>query len=293
MLWLDKKSIKNISINDYIEVIQQNFCISKILQYSKKSCICLTSKNTVVKILNPDLSKYQLRNFMRANTLFSKCGIKTPCNLSVKKRGNFYIIENQYINPKLFFDKKPLIKADEAFFNLFDRLSKIKSVNFGLLTVQKKFLPPAFINCDYFKYWDKQFYYFLRRISDIVFYRNVKKHYKLLHQRIKTPNQFMLSHSDISPKHIFIHKFRIGCIDLEEAMYLDTSFMWALWYVRTIQNRDNVNSRKFLRIFLKNKLDPDLFNFHVYRELFIQYYYQGLLNYFFKDYLKFSKNLIF
>ncbi len=97
MLWLDKKSIKNVSINEYVEAMQQNFRIRKILQYSKKTCVCLTSKNTIVKILNPDLSKYQFRNFMRANALFSKCGIATSRNLSIKKIDNFYIIENKLL----------------------------------------------------------------------------------------------------------------------------------------------------------------------------------------------------
>lgn len=295
MLWLNKKLIQNIPINNYIEIMQkQNFCICKILQYSKKSCVFLTSENTVVKILNPDLSKYQFKNFIRANKFFSKCGIKTPRNLSVKRSGDFYIIENQYIDTRLFFDKKPLIKADAAFFNLFDRLSKIKNVNFGPLIAQKKFLPPAFIKCNYFQYWDNQLNYFLRKIPpNINFRRNVKRHYKILRAKVKMPDKFILTHSDISPKHIFVYKSKIGCIDLEEAMYLDNSFMWAIWYVRTVHKRNNKLDNKFWMNFFSYNLDLNWLNFHIYRELFIQYYYQNALNNFFQDYFKFLRCLNF
>jgi hypothetical protein len=291
MLWLNKKSIQDVSINDYTRIVQkQNFCIRKILEYSKKSCVFLTSKNTVIKVLNPDLSKYQFKNFIRANTIFLKYGIKTPRILSVKRSSDFYIIENQYISPQLFFEKKPLMKADEAFFNIFDRLSKIEIANFGPLITQKNFLPQAFINCDYLQYWDNQLNYFLAKISNKAFCQRVKQFYKILRARVKKPDKFILSHSDISPKHIFMYRSQIGCIDLEESMYLDASFMWAIWYVRTVHERTRKSSNIFFKQFFLRNLDFNLFKFHFYRELLIQYYYQKLLNKFLKDYSKLSIN---
>ncbi|MEW6170843.1 MAG: hypothetical protein AB1472_04735 [Candidatus Omnitrophota bacterium] len=293
MLWLNKKSIKNILLNEYIETLKQEFCIRKILHYSKKSCVCLTSKNTIVKILNPDLSKFQFKNLTCANVLFSRCGIKIPSNLSIKIINNFYIIESEYINSKLFLNRRSPEEADRVFFNLFNKLFKISDSCFGPLIKQRKFLPPAFININrnYLQYWDNLLNHFLKKILDINFLNNVKKHYGLLRKKIKSPQQFILSHSDISPKHIFIYKSKIGCVDLEETMYLDASFMWAIWYVRTIHERKNKLDKIFFNKFVSRNLDFDLFIFHVYRELLIQYYYEKSLNNFFRDYSKILKNI--
>ncbi|MFH1551658.1 MAG: hypothetical protein ABIC36_02155 [bacterium] len=288
MLWLNKKTIKDISIDEYVRLIQRHFCINKILQYSKKSCVCLTSNNTVVKILNPDLSKYQYKNFMLANTLLSKCGIKTPCNLSNKIIGEFCIIENEYISPRFFLDKISLSRADRLFFDFFNQISKKTRTRFGPL-IHREFLPRIFTDLNYIEYWDIQFEHFFKKISNLVFADRIKKNYKQLRKRIKTPNEFILSHSDISPKHVFAYDSNLGCIDLEEVFYLDKSFMGALWYVRTIYKRNKTNSKEFYSKFRQHRFNPDLFNFHFYRELFIQYYYQDLLSHFLRDYLKFSR----
>ncbi|MEW6408338.1 MAG: hypothetical protein AB1465_06655 [Patescibacteria group bacterium] len=292
MLWLNgNQSIKNIFLNDYIRVAKNcGFNIRKIFQYSKNSCVFLTSNNTVIKILNPFLAKYQIKNYLFANDIFLKFGIATPYNLSIKKDGDFYIIESQYIEFKSFFNKKSLAEADAAFFKFFSKLSKAKRIKFGLFSLRNS-LPPAFINCDYLEYWDKQFDYFLKKISNGDFRNNAKKYYELLRKKIKISQQFILSHSDISPKHIFIYKSKIGCVDLEEAMYLDSSFMWAIWYVRTIHERKNKLDKIFFNEFVSRNLDFDLFIFHVYRELLIQYYYEKSHNNFFRDYSKILKNI--
>jgi len=65
--------------------------------------------------------------------------------------------------------------------------------------------------------------------------------------------------------------------------------MWALWYVRTIHKRSNKSSSKFLKNFSLENIDLQWLKFHIYRELFIQYFYQKLLNHFFRDYYKFLK----
>jgi hypothetical protein len=158
--------------------------------------------------------------------------------------------------------------------------------------LKKKFLPPAFpkIHSDYLRSWDIQFNHFFKKISNISSCRNIGQYYKILRARIRIPNKFILSHSDISPKHLFSYKSKIGCVDLEDSMYLDASYMWALWYVRTIHQRNRLNKKQFLNEFFLRNLNLNLFNFHIYRELFIQYYYQGLLDNFFRDYFKFLKN---
>ena len=289
MLWLDKRSIRDFSIDDYTRIVQErNFSIRKVLGYSKKSCVFLTSRNTVIKILNPDLSYYYFKNFIRANELFSKCGIKTPRILSVEKSGDFYIIESQYINPQLFSERRPLIRSDEIFFSIFDKLSKVVATNFGPLITREGFLPPAFTNCNYLQYWDNQLNHYLAKITDKSFRRKVKRFYKILRAQVKKPDQFILSHSDISPKHIFIYQSQIGCIDLEESMYLDPSFMWAIWHTRTVHKRTKTSNNIFFKQFFLRNLDFDTFRFHFYRELLIQYYYQKLLDKFFKDYSRFS-----
>ena len=291
MLWLNKKSIQDCSVNDYIKIAQENgFSIRRILGYSKKSCVFLTSKNTVIKILNPDLSKYQVKNFITANILFLKCGIKIPHILSTKRSSRVYIVESQYIDPLLFFERKSIIEADKAFFNIFDKLSKVEVSKFGPFITRKEFLPPAFVDCSYFHYWDNQFNYFLAKIPSGFFHYRVKRFYKKLRSKVKQPNKFIPSHSDISPKHVFMYRSQVGCIDLEESMYLDTSFMWAIWYVRTMNQHNKKSNNIFFKQFFSCNLDFDRFNFHFYRELLIQYYYEKSLDKFIKDYSKFSAN---
>jgi len=289
MLWLRKnQSIKKVSLQEYLHIIQkQDVKVFKILQYSNNSCVCLTTNNTIVKVLNPSLAEYQFKNLRSANKYFLRQGIKTPNILNIKKLRDFYIIESEYINNKLFIEKIPLIKADKIFFKLFSKLSKKSNTRFGPLTIKNSLITP-FTNHDYIRYWDDQFEYFLNKISKChSLINDIKKCYRTPHKKISTPSNFILTHSDVSPKHVFIHKSQIGCIDIEDAMYLDTSFMWSLWYVRTIHKRsDKLNREFFRKVSLKN-LDLSWFNLHICRELFIQYYYQGLLNYFLPDYSKF------
>jgi hypothetical protein len=294
MLWLNKnQSIKKISLGNYLNVIKkQGFNVRKILKYSQSSCVCLTASNTIIKALNPSLAEYQFKNLCFANNFFLKQGVIAPPILSVK-RDDFYIIENKYIKPELFVDKMSLIKADKIFSKIFNQLSKKINSGFGPF-IKKDFLPPAFTNCNYIKYWDTQFEYFLNKDSkNSSFIDDVRKYYRMLRRKVNIPNRFILAHSDISPKHIFVCKSKIGCIDLEEAMYLDDSFMWAIWYVRTIHKRNDELANKFLVHFLSYNLDLNWLNFHIYRELFIQYFYQKLFNRFFTDYSGFLRQLNF
>jgi len=291
MLWLKKsQSLKKISLQEYLDLIKkQGFNILKILQYSHGSCVCLTANNTVIKVLNPSLAKYQFKNLRSANKYFTKQGIKVPNILDFRRLSGFYIIESEYINNKLFINKTTLDKTDKFFFKLFNKLSKKSSSKFGPLSM-KESLIPSFKNQNYIGYWDKQFEYFLNKISrHYSLINNIKKCYNASRKKISVPCYFILSHSDISPKHIFAYKSQIGCVDLEEAMYLDASFMWSLWYVRTINKRSNKSIRDFFYKALLQNIDPSWLNFHVCRELFIQYYYQGLLDYFIRDYYKFLK----
>lgn len=269
MLWLGSDTrIKKVSRYNFIKKLDEcGFYATDILQSHPTSLVALTSQG-IVKITHPQLSKIFKKNFTSAEKKFLAAGILLPKKYRLVLIDGFLVLHSERITDK-FLNKVGTTKSDVIFLNFYKKLKNWQTPAFGPIfsevSLRKK--KPS----EYLKYWDTQFQHYLKksRLSKKTLIATQYR-YELLKKKLKFPCVYILSHADISPKHLYIKGKSIGCIDIEESMYLDTMFMPALWVTRTIRNRNKKNVENFCKKICKTRKEYDWFNYHLFRETFIQ-----------------------
>lgn len=270
MLWLESYlKLCQISSEEYLNVLGEcGFFPKTILQYHSSSLVSVLSQG-IVKIIHPQLGKILGVNYEYANREYNISGISSPKVHSLLYKKGFCIIYSEKIEFNAFADRGSTEHADTLFFKLYNQLCQNKSNSYGAISVKfnEKLTSPR----SYISFWDQQFQYYLRKQN---FDQRANNEIEILYTKFKSgliqPIDFILSHSDISPKHIYDINGTLGCIDIEESMYLDSTFMPALWIVRTINIRNRNELELYRRKFIINDSNWLWFKYHIFRELFIQ-----------------------